>query len=90
MCKLWRDRFVSDITFTTKADVGTIRQVNDQITLLCEKYSFIFINNVNIRKEHLWKDGNHLRNSGTIIIVKSFINILKYFLSLRTRPPNLI
>ena len=57
--------------------------INDLNNLLkegCEKNGFIFINNEGIRKEHLWRDGIHMQESGKVILARNFIQYLNDFL----------
>ena len=71
---------ISGITYSTKVDVNTIRRLNDIVKASCELNSFYYINNENVKKEHLWKDGIHLVNSGLVIIAKNFIYGINNFL----------
>ena len=64
---------ISGITYSTKLDVNTIRRLNDIVKVSCELNSFYYINNENVKKEHLWKDDIHLVNSGLVIIANNFI-----------------
>ena len=42
--------------------------------------SFHFIDNSNIEKEHLWKDGLHLNRSGRDLLMNNFLRSLNNFL----------
>ena len=39
-----------------------INQVNDCLKEKCVNYGFIFIDNCDIKREHLWRDGTHLQS----------------------------
>ena len=57
-----------------------INELNDVLKERCVVYGFVFINNSNIKKEHLWKDGTHLVEEGKVILAKKFIKSLNNFL----------
>ena len=71
--------FLSGITYSTKVNINLIRKLNGQIECYCKELNFEYINNENIRRQDLWKDGIHLLNCGIIIIANNFIDILNYF-----------
>ena len=59
-----------------------INEMNGFLKEKCqmETYGFIFINDDNIIKEHLWKDGTHLNENGKIILANNYIRNLNNFL----------
>ena len=57
-----------------------INQVNDALKEKCILYGFIFIDNCDIKMEHLWRDGTHLIQSGKVILANNFINCINNFL----------
>ena len=57
-----------------------IRQVNDYLRDECERNSFCFVNNDNITREYLWKDGTHLNNDGTRIFAGNLVDFLNEFI----------
>ena len=57
-----------------------INEVNGILKEKCQTYGFTFINNDNIKKEHLWKDGTHLNENGKIILANNYIRNLNIFL----------
>ena len=57
-----------------------INEVNDVLKERCVVYGFDFINNSNIKREHLWKDGTHLVEEGKIILANNYIKCLNNFL----------
>ena len=57
-----------------------IQQVNCSLREQCVLNGFRFISNDNISRIHLWKDGIHLDDSGTIILAGNFIDFLNKFI----------
>ena len=57
-----------------------INEVNGILKEKCQTYGFTFIDNDNIKKEHLWKDGTHLNENGKIILANNYIRNLNNFL----------
>ena len=51
-----------------------VNEINANLVRLCRENSLLFNNNNNIKKNHLWKDGLHLSNSGKNILARNFIN----------------
>ena len=80
-----KDVIISSIVYSTKADVNTIRKVNEEVSLLCKRYGFMYIENNNINRGHLWKDGIHLNEYGTTILANNLIYSLRGFLSIVRR-----
>ena len=54
-----KDVFVSSVTVNTRRSSAFISAVNNILQDKCAT-QFHFIDNSNIKKEHLWKDGLHL------------------------------
>ena len=75
--------FISNILYSTKADINSIRVINEKIGELCECYGFTLIDNSEVEKGHLWKDGIHLNDQGIKLLADNYINILnEYFLDI--------
>ena len=53
-----------------------ILKVNNILKVLCDTNGFNFICNDEIDKEMVWKDGFHLTNDGTIMLVDNFMKYL--------------
>ena len=56
-----------------------IRQVNDILQDKCEQNGFLFVNNDNVTREYLWKDGLHLNNDGTRLFAGNLVSCLNDF-----------
>ena len=57
-----------------------IRRVNDLLRDLCSMNGFGYICNDAITTEYLWKDGIHLQDLGTNILISNFIKFVNSFL----------
>ena len=65
MCSVGvKDVFVSRVTVNTRHSSAFINAVNNILQDKCAIHQFHFIDNSNIKKEHLWKDGLHLNQPG--------------------------
>ena len=67
---------ISGILYTTRGNVNIVRNVNRRIEESCIENGFIFINNEQIQKIHLWKDGIHLINAGLNLLAYNFTHSL--------------
>ena len=74
-----KDVFLSSVTVNTRRISPFISVVNN---ILQDKYAthqFHFIDNSNIKKQHLWKDGLHLNRSGKDLLMNNFLCSLNNF-----------
>ena len=73
--------FISRLTVNTRRNSAFISAVNKTLKAKCFMHNFHFIDNSNIKKEHLWKDGLHLNRSGKDLLTNNFLrdinNVLK-------------
>ena len=60
-------------------DTRKVRLVNDFLREFCTKEGFLYICNDFISKDFLWKDGVHLLDKGTNMLVNNFISSLKNY-----------
>ena len=67
-----KDVFVSSVTVTTRHSSVFISAVNKILQDKCTTHQFYFIDNSNIKKENLWKDGLHLNWSGKDMLMNNF------------------
>ena len=74
-----KDVFVSSLTVNTRHSSVFISAVNNILQDKCVTHQFHFINNSNIKKEHLWKDGLHLNRSGEDLLINNFLRSLENF-----------
>ena len=49
------------------------------IVHICSKLGICYVDNRNIRREHLWKDGLHLVQSGKVILANNFLSSVNVF-----------
>ena len=54
-------------------------KANNTLQDKCVTYKFHFIDNSNIKKEHLWTDGLHLNRSGKDVLMNNFLRSLNKF-----------
>ena len=71
--------FVSSVTVNTRSSSAFISAANNILQDKCATHQFHFIDNSNIKKEHLWKDGLHLNRSGKDLLMNNFCVVLKTF-----------
>ena len=76
-----KDVFVSSVTVNTRSSSALISAVNNILQDKCATHQFHFIDNSNIKKEHLWKDGLHLNRSGKDLLMNNFLRSLNNFFS---------
>ena len=51
--------------------------VNNMLKTKCQQNGFTYLDNSNIPKHLLWKDGIHLSDGGVCVFANNLINILK-------------
>ena len=74
-----KDVFVSSVTVNTRGSSAFISAVNNILQDKCATHHFHFIDNSNIKKEHLCKDDLHLNRSGKDLLMNNFLRILNNF-----------
>ena len=74
-----KDVFVSNVTVSTRRSSAFIGAVNNILQNKCATHQIHFIDNSNITKEHLWKDGLHLNGSGKDMLMNNFLRSLNSF-----------
>ena len=71
-----KDVFVSSVTVNTRRSSAFISAISNILQGKCATHQFHFIDNSNIKKEHLWKDGLHLNRSGKDLLMSNFLSSL--------------
>ena len=79
-CK-WLERviwlYVNDyICHQSQCHNSRVLKVNDYLQKICFENRFYFIDNSKIKREHLFRDGLHLLESGKVILANNFIYYL--------------
>ena len=74
-----KDVFVSSVTVNTRRSSAFISAVNNILQDKCATHQFHFIDNSNIKKEHLWKVGLHLNQSGKDLLMNTFLRSVNNF-----------
>ena len=78
--------FTPSIVFSTKVNYELLCKVNNFLHEECVKIGFYFINNSEVTKRDLWKDGVHMVENGKCLVANNFICRLNIFLGLRNYP----
>ena len=80
-----RNIYISGLVFTSRINIVCLEKVHDMIQNLCKTEGCIYIDNRNITRFLLYKDGLHLMEEGKVILARNFLfylndNIQKSFL----------
>ena len=68
-----KDVFVSSVTVNTLHSSAFINAVNNILQDTCVTHQFHFIDNLHIKKEHIWKDDLHLNRSGKDLLMNNLL-----------------
>ena len=68
--------FTSGSVYTTRIGLLVLQRTHEVIVHLCYKLGVCYVDNRNIRRKHLWKDGLHLVESGKVILANNFLSYL--------------
>ena len=68
--------FISGLVYTTRIGLPVFERTYEMIVHICHKLGVCYVNNRNIRRKHLWKDGLHLVESGKVILANNFLSYL--------------
>ena len=72
---------VSNAMINIRRSSAFISAVNNILQVKYATNQFYFIDNSNIKKEHLWKDGLHLNRSGKDLLMNNILRSLNNILS---------
>ena len=72
--------FISALLACKRVNPNRINIINDLIKVRCDFHGFVYIDHNNIKDEHLWKDGIHLRENGKVILAQNFLDSINNFL----------
>ena len=75
-----KDVFASSVTVHIRRSSVFISVVKNILQGKCAMHQFRFIGNLNVKKEHLWKDGLHMNWSGKNLLMNNFLQSLHNFL----------
>ena len=71
-----RDIFISSVTLRKQMYVQRrCQELNDFLRELCKLHGFIYLDNSNIKLEHLF-DGTHLNHEGSVILANNYLYYL--------------
>ena len=84
-----RSVFISGLVYTTRFDVSLFERIHVLVFDFCKKNSFIYIDDRNIRRHSLYKDGLHLIDKGKAFLADNFTVYLNNntFLETHTQHP---
>ena len=68
--------FISGLVYTTGIGLPVLERTHEMIVNHCCKLAVCYVDNRNIRRKHLWKDGLHLVESGKVILANNFLSYL--------------
>ena len=68
--------FISGLVYTTRIGLPVLEKTHEMIVHLCNKLGLCYVDNQNIRRKHLWKDGLHFVESGKVILANNFLSYL--------------
>ena len=71
-----KDVLVSNAMINIRPRSAFISAVNKILQVKYATNQFYFIDNSNIKKEHLWKDGLHLNRSGKDLLMNNILRSL--------------
>ena len=78
--------FISGVVYCEKVDYEIIVNLNKRLHEECVKNGFHFIDNEEVSRYDLWKDGVHMVESGNSIVANNIIDTIKIFLGFRNHP----
>ena len=79
---------LSGLIFTTRVYLPLLNKVNKCILVICKAHNTSFINNDNIIKNDMYRDGLHLIRSGKFLLSNNFIENINNFLEIHTHHPH--
>ena len=75
-----KEVLVSNAMINIRRSSAFISAVNNILQVKYATNQFYFIDNSNIKKEHLWKDGLHLNRSGKDLLMNNILRSLNNIL----------
>ena len=82
---------ISGLLTTNRLAQDVIEEVNKLIKNMCNIEGYCYVNNDNITRANLFKDGLHLLDTGKQILADNFVfNVNRKFLISRTFHPNVL
>ena len=72
--------FISSLTVNSRRNLAFIIVGNKTLKARCLMHNFYFIDNSNIKKDHIWKDGLNLNRPGKNFLTSNFLRDINNFL----------
>ena len=84
-----KDVFISGLIYKTRIEQGlpVLERTHEMIVRFCYKLGICYVDNRNIRRKHLSKDGLHLIESGKVILANNFLSYLSKCFLIRIQHP---
>ena len=68
--------FISGLVYKTRIGLPVLQKTHGMIVHLCNKLGICYVDNWNIRRKYLWKDGLHLVESAKVVLANNFLSSL--------------
>ena len=81
--------YLFQVWYTTRTGLPVLEKTHELIVHLCNKLGICYVDNQNIRRKHLWKEGLHFVESGKVILANSFLSYLSKYFLIRIHHPGL-
>ena len=65
--------FISGLVYTARTNIGILEKIHVMIQNFCQNYGWFYVDNRNIRRKYLYKDGLHLMEEDKIILARNLI-----------------
>ena len=82
--------FISGLVYTIRIGLPVLERTHEMVMHLCNKLGICYVDNRNIRRKHLWKDGLHLVEAGKVILANNFLSYLSKCFLIRIHHPEVM
>ena len=82
-----KNAFISGLVYTTRIGLPVLERTDEMIVNLRYKLGACYVDNRNIWRNHLRKDGLHLVESGKVILANNFLSYVSKCFLIRIHYP---